>query len=339
MSKIFEALQGARSEAAELIPSLLEADGTAGETDRQPQYAPPVNGSAVNGAVANGSALNGSVAAADAAELLATLAPAVEDRPGRTVRQMRLTIPASVPVLPFEDPGEQASEQYRIARTKIVHHPRKPRLITVTSPSTGDGKTITAINMAGALSLKASAKVLLVDADFRRSAVHALLGLPRTPGLAEVISGECSFDDAVIEAVEYPHLHILASGEPKANPSELLETPQWRAFCGLARERYEYAIMDAPPIGSVADSDLIQLSADGVIMILRPDYTRRGNCAKALESVPKDKLLGVLLNGTRSWPFGHHGDGYGYGYGYGYKAVARETAGKPNGALKGEHSA
>jgi protein-tyrosine kinase len=328
MSKIFEALQGARSEAAELLPSLMEADNAAQEPGSGPHHAQPVNGAAVNGTAINGTA-----------ELIAALAPPVEERPGRTVRQVRLTIPASVPVLPFEDPGEQASEQYRIARTKIVHHPRKPRLITVTSPSTGDGKTITAINMAGALSLKAAAKVLLVDADFRRSAVHALLGLPRAPGLAEVISGECSFDEAVVEAVEYPHLHILASGEPKANPSELLETPQWRAFCGLARERYEYVIMDAPPSGSVADSDLIQLAADGVIMILRPDYTRRGSCVKALESVPKDKLLGVLLNGMRSWPFGHHGYGYGYGYGYrGYQAVARETAGKPRTSLKGEQT-
>ena len=320
MSKIFEALQGTRSEVSALLPALMESEAVAPPAATRLEEVPPP--------------------LAMPMEEIAGIAAAATEQAPTQVRRARLMIPASVPVLPFEESGSHASEQYRIARTKIVHHAKKPRLITVTSPSTGDGKTITAINLAGALSLKAASKVLLVDGDFRRSAVHALLGLPRNPGLAEVITGECAFEDAVVEAVEYPNLHILTGGNPKANPSELLETAEWRSFCGMVRARYEYAILDAPPIGSVADSDLIQLAADGIIMVLRPDYTRRGSCTKALEAIPKDKLLGVLLNGMKSFPFGQHEYGYGYGYGPGYTSVpvagdagSRRTKSKAENAL------
>jgi capsular exopolysaccharide synthesis family protein len=288
MSKIFEALQGARSEVSELLPALVD-----GESASAPQPDFPVEPRA------------------------SAPQPIRESGIPLGIRRVKLAIPASVPALPFEGSGELAAEQYRIARTKLTHHPKKPRLITVTSPGTGDGKTVTSINLAGALALKASAKVLLVDVDFRRSAVHALLGLPRSPGLAEVLVGQCGFEEAVVETEEYPQLHVLVSGEAQSNPSELLESACWHAFCAMVRGRYEYVILDSPPIGVVADCELIQMAADGVVMVLRPDHSRRGSCAKAIEAVPKEKLLGVLLNAAEGWPFGRHG-GYGYDYGYGY---------------------
>lgn len=314
MSKIFEALQGARSEVSELLPSLVGDDSTSGP--------PPISAT-------------GPAAAAHAAAPPPVTEMERGDRigHGNGIRKVRLAIPVSVPVLPFEDAGGLAAEQYRIARTKLAHHPQKPRLIAVTSPGSGDGKTVSAINLAGVLSLKASAEVLLVDIDFRRSSAHALLGLAEDPGLAEVIAGECAFEEAVVEAEEYPHLHFLASGEPKSNPSEMLETPRWHAFCALARGRYEYVIFDTPPIGSVADCDLIQMAADGVVMVVRPDHTQRGGCLKALEAIPKEKLLGVLLNAAEEWPLGKRG-AYGYGYGYGqgqvgYRALPVEARRKP----------
>ena len=163
MSKIFEALQGARSEVSELLPSLVG--------DVSISSPPPI--SAAGAPVAAHAAAPPPVPEVDAGI-----------RTGRRdgIRKVKLAIPASVPVLPFEDGEGLAAEQYRIARTKLAHHPKKPRLIAVTSPGAGDGKTISAINLAGALSLKASAEVLLVDVDFRRSSVHVLLGLAKVRG-------------------------------------------------------------------------------------------------------------------------------------------------------------
>jgi capsular exopolysaccharide synthesis family protein len=304
MSKIFDAFQGARSEVSDLLPALVdEVDFPAVEMPES--FAAPAG------------------------------APRVDIAPPQAspLRRVKLAIPDSAPVLPYEGQSEEAAEQYRIARTKIIHHPKKPRLIAITSPSTGDGKTVTAINIAGALSLKAAAKVLLVDVDFRRSAVHALLALPRSPGLAEVIAGECSFEDAAVETEEYPNLNILTGGEANVNPSELLEAPRWHAFCAMARERYEYVILDTPPLGVVTDSDLVQMAADGVLLVLRMDYTSRSSCAKAFETIPKEKLLGVLLNCTKAWPLDRHGYGYGQGYGYGGPRLAGgELARRPQAA-------
>ena len=102
----------------------------------------------------------------------------------------------------------------------------------------------------------------------------------------------------------------------KSNPSEMLESPRWQAFCAMVRGRYEYVILDAPPIGAVADCELVQMAADGVVMVCGR-ITRQRGLRQSFAAVPKEKLLGVLLNATEGWPFGKHG-GYGYDYDYGY---------------------
>ena len=312
MSRIFDALQGTRSETADLLPTLMEGepDGRWART-LVPAPAHPVP---------PGPSPSRPVAAAAGPVVLPVGSP--------PIRRVKLAIPATVPALPFENQNEAAAEQYRIARTKIVHHPKKPRTIGVTSPGAGDGKTVTAINLAGALSLKAAAKVLLVDVDFRRSAVHALLGLPKSPGLAEVIEGSCSFEEAVLEVEGYPNLNIITAGESKVNPSELLESARWHAICERFRAQYEFAILDTPPVGVVADWDLIQLATDGIVLVFRPDHTKRSSCAKVIEAMPKDKLIGVLLNHTKPWPFGAHA-GYGYGSQSVYGAPPAQEGGRP----------
>jgi capsular exopolysaccharide synthesis family protein len=291
MSRIFDALQGTRSEASELLPGLmetgLEEQAPAGRTIT------PLEPDADQEAV-----------------------PAPAGSPS-VARRLAIAIPASAPLLPFQNPRTLAAEQYRIARTKIVHHPRKPRVIVVSSPSPADGKSVTAINLAGALALKGEANVLLIDADFRRPMVHDLLNVPKMPGLSEVISGECSFDEAVVQTEQYPNLSILANGEPKVNPSELLESTRWRALRDLVRSRYEYVIMDSPPVAAVADFDLLQMAADGIILVVRPEHTKRASCLKVLDTASKEKLLGVVLNGVESWFLGKHDSYYQYGYGSG----------------------
>jgi capsular exopolysaccharide synthesis family protein len=300
MSKIFDALQGTRSETADLLTALV--DGQAGEF--QARNLVPA---------ARPDTMEPEPAKAEATSPRPVDVPAVAP----PLRSVKLTIPDTVPVLPFDNQNEAAAEQYRIARTKIIHHPKRPRTIAVTSPGTGDGKTTTAINIAGALSLQAAAKVLLLDADFRRSAVHSLVGLPKSPGMAEVIEGTCAFEDAAVEVEGYPNLNIITSGESHVNPSELLESSRWRAVLETLRNRYEFVVLDTPPVGVVADWDLIQMVADGIVLVFRPDHTKRGSCLRVIDSMPKEKLIGVVLNRTKPWPFSGNGGRYGYGYGNG----------------------
>src|SRR5260221_3186449 len=119
------------------------------------------------------------------------LAPDAEEREtiSRTtgIRSLPIQIPEHSVVLPWGRADGHGGEQYRIIRTRIVQHPKRPRIVVVSSAGSGDGKTVTAINISGALSLRDNANVLLIDGDFRRAGVSSMLGLPAEPGLANTL--------------------------------------------------------------------------------------------------------------------------------------------------------
>ena len=204
-------------------------------------------------------------------------------------------------VLPFVDKRRSAGEQYRIARTKIVQHPMQPRIILVSSAAPRDGKTVTAINIAAALSLKSQAEVLLIDGDIRRGSIPMQLGFAKTPGLADVLEGRCALEDAIVRTEQLPSLCVLPAGDPELNPAELLDSPSWVALIAAVRKRFRYVVMDSPPISAVADYDLLQAVADGVLMVVRPDHTPRKLLFRTLEAIPPEKLIGVLLNQVPNW--------------------------------------
>jgi capsular exopolysaccharide synthesis family protein len=218
-----------------------------------------------------------------------------------------LRVPAPSPLLPFENGHGRPSEQYRILRTKIVQHPNQPHFILVSSPASGDGKSITATNAAAALSLKSDARVLLVDADFRKPAIHTQLGLPEAPGLAEVLKGASRLEDALVRTQEFPNLFVISAGVSPPNPVELLDSTNWQAFCAKIRSLFRYVVVDSSPVGAVADHDLIQAACDGVVLVVRPDHTNRQLYEEALKVVPRAKFLGVVLNCVPDWSPGRHG--------------------------------
>ena len=205
------------------------------------------------------------------------------------------------PVLPFDGTHPASAEQYRIIRTKIVQHPLQPRLLAVSSPSAGDGKTISALNIAGALSLKGEVKVLLVQTDFRRSSFCKLMQLSDEPGLIDVLARKCTLEEAVMEVEQLPNLFLLGAGEFRPDASELLDSPFGRAVFQAMRKRFQYVVMDCPPIGSLADYDVIQAVADGLVIVLRADHTSRSSAMEVLSSVPQEKLIGVVMNHVKPW--------------------------------------
>lgn len=284
MSKIFEALKKAETEGAEIPLGFITQEQIA---PAAPSAAAPIPVDPVQ--------RPGEPAAGPTAE--ASEPP----RLGPQGRVARIRLSAKAPLFPFDGGHSRAAEQYRIVRTKIGHHPDQPRMIVVSSAGAGDGKTVTAVNIAGALALKNDVKVLLADADFRRSSISALLGLPATPGLAGVLAGCCTVEEAMIRIEQFPNLHVLPGGKRVANPVELLDSDRWRATCAFFRKQFRFTIFDAPPIAAVADYDLIQMACDGVIFVARPDHTNRTLCSETLEAVPKEKLIGAVINSVDDW--------------------------------------
>src|ERR1035438_5480799 len=254
----------------------------------------------------------------------AAQAAAVEQTPPdiRTVRKVTLRLPQNSPALPFGDDHWVANEQYRIVRTRLLQHIKRPQVILVSSAGSGDGKSITAINLAGVLSLRSESRVLLVDGDFRKPNVHFQLGIPESPGLADILEGRCEPLEAIVATDEFPNLFLMAAGQPIDNPAELLQSSRWPSTAAWLKKQFRYIILDSPPIAAVADYDLLQSVCDGVIVVVRPDRTSRPACKRALESVPKDKLLGVLLNCVTPWFLGGT-SGYDYGAPYNYPHEAK----------------
>jgi protein-tyrosine kinase len=277
MSKIFEAVNKGRDDLADSIrPLILPAPEQL--KSEAPVEAVPVNPSE------------------------GPMAPAKELLPAQ-IRRLPLRLAAPSPLFPFDADCWQASEQYRILRAKLGHHPRQPRLIVISSPGPKDGKSVSAVNIAGALSLKDQAKVLLLEGDMRRPTLDVRLGMPKVPGLADILLGACSLEEALVQTEEFPNLYVMAAGTTPSNPAELLERAQWAALCTRLRSLFRYTIVDSPPMAAVADFDLIQAVCDGVILVVRPDRTDRDLCKKSLEHVTKNKLLGVLMNCVPDWLF------------------------------------
>lgn len=278
MSKIFEALRKTEGGAADIAMSVL---GEETFPIAEPMVTPP------QGAIE--------------AEAPTQVHPPGQATPVSETRVEAIRIAANSPLLPFDGSDARAAEQYKIMRTKLCHHPEQPRMLLVSSPMAGDGKTISAANLAGALALLADLRVLLIDCDFRHSSLTKLLGFSSTTGLSEILRGEATLESSLISVEQFPNLYFLPAGAAVLNPSELLSTAKWQALLEVIRREFRFAVLDAPPIGMVADYELLQLACDGVVLVARPDHTSRRLWRKAVELVPKPKQLGVILNCVEDW--------------------------------------
>jgi capsular exopolysaccharide synthesis family protein len=227
-------------------------------------------------------------------------------------RMVNLTAGPSKRILPFDGVDRLTAERYRILRTNVLRSAAPHCVIGVTSANPGDGKTTTSVNLAGVLALKNDLRVLLVDADLRRRGVAPMLGIEQTAGLAEVLTGQCNLDSAIVETANLPNLSILPAGGPTPSPAELLDSPAWAHLIATLRAEFSFVIIDTTPIGVVADYALVEKVCEHTILVVRPDHTARRGCAEALDKLQQDKFLGVVLNGIEEWFLGNPPDRYDY---------------------------
>jgi len=194
-------------------------------------------------------------------------------------------------------------EQFRLIRSRLTQHPYQPRLITVTSASKGDGKTMTAMNVAGIFALRPDVSVALVETDLRRSCMATNFGIGGSVGLSNVLAGKSSIEEAMVRLEQLPSLHVMPAGKTSENPAELFESPRWQQTCDQLRATFDYVIFDAPPAGMVAESDWIIRRTDGVLLVVRLGQTEHSSLRDTLELIPKDKLLGAVVNCSFQWLF------------------------------------
>jgi capsular exopolysaccharide synthesis family protein len=200
-------------------------------------------------------------------------------------------------------PSSPAAEHLRTIRSRLlgVFKEHGYRSLLVTSPGRGDGKTLTASNLALLLAAEIGRRVLLVDGDLRKPAVHRLFGVTQAPGLSDVALGRVGWTNVVVQA-PWNGLSVVPAGTPVGSTAELLNGPAAREFFQEARAAFDFVVIDAPPVLPVADAMVLADLADAVLLVARTERTPRQAILDALDALAGTTLLGVVLNAlpTRS---------------------------------------
>ncbi len=232
-------------------------------------------------------------------------------------------------------------EAYKALRTNVsfaLTDEEKCNVIVVTSSMQGEGKSITAMNLAISYAMT-DRKVLVIDCDLRRPKVSRLLQMNSKVGLSNLIMNSELKDEAILHT-NIEGLDVILSGDIPPNPSELLGSPKMQQIINDLRESYDYIFLDSPPVNMVTDAVVLAPQSNGVLFLVRANYAERGGVVHAVEQLEyaKAKILGFVLNDVdmekthyaygkyRYKGYMKYGKyrrykryGYGYGYGYGYR--------------------
>jgi capsular exopolysaccharide synthesis family protein len=252
-------------------------------------------------------------------------APLDMERPSTERFHPRKSVQA--PGSPVEDPGgveehlvslltptSFEAEHYQVLRHIVEQKHKSANLhtIAITSPAAGDGKTITAINLAGALAQTAQVRVLLLEADSRRPSVTEHLGLGDFNGrdlMHAILDSTLSLEDVARTRPPF-NFDVLPAGLHQSARYELLSSPQLGALLEEARQRYDHIIVDMPPLIPFSDCQLIGRHIDGFLIIVAAHKTPRRLVEEALNAVDPAKMIGFVFNSDDRPVFGYHRDYY-----------------------------
>ena len=236
-----------------------------------------------------------------------------------------------------QNSGFYLREAYRALRTNVnfaLADKEGSKVIMVTSSLQGEGKSLTALNLSIALG-QMDKKVLLVDCDLRRPRMARLLNITAPAGLSNLIMDFTLLDMAVVNSEDHG-IDLILSGDIPPNPAELLASNRMQKLVELMRGRYDYIILDSPPVDLVVDAVAQSSHCDGVLFVVRADQSERGAVIHGMEQLEYAgaNILGFVFNGVtaetasgygkyrfRKYARNNHGYNrfYRYGYrGYGY---------------------
>jgi capsular exopolysaccharide synthesis family protein len=170
------------------------------------------------------------------------------------------------------------------------------KVIMLTSALPGEGKTLTAANLALTFSESYHRRVLLIDADLRRPSLHQVFALDGTVGLSEGLTAAEDQPLALHQVSE--HLTVLPAGHPTTNPMDALTSERMQRLVGEAREVFDWVIIDTPPVGLIADANLLGGMADGALLVVKAEATPYPLVRRAVDTLGRDRVLGVVLNQT-----------------------------------------
>lgn len=197
-------------------------------------------------------------------------------------------------------------------------------VVGVCSPAAGDGKSLTAVNLAGALGQRRGSRILLIDADLRRGSetIRYLMPVPgpRAPGLSELLLGPRQPDvQDVMRRIEHTNIWTVLTGALPIAPFEAFSSERFSQFVQQACASFDYVVIDAPPVIAVPDCKVLAQWMDGLVMVVAANATPKALLAQALDTLGPDKILGLLFNKSDQLPPRY----YRYYGRYGYASRAK----------------
>ena len=222
----------------------------------------------------------------------------------------------------------EGREAYNLLRTNLMfstkRNDRNARVIGITSSVHGEGKSLTIINLAYSLA-ESGRKVILVECDLRLPTLRKKLGLPKTTGLSNLLAGINSESATLHKDVLIKNFDVVQAGDIPPNPSELLGSKQFAALIDNLAESYDVVLLDLPPIGEVSDALVASKVTDGLVIVVRQDYTIASDLDYTLRQceLVGAKVIGFVNNGAMS-KTKRYKYGYGKKYKYGYASPSRK---------------
>jgi len=218
------------------------------------------------------------------------------------------------PLLGSEDP--RFTEQFKnfSARFESRVDATKAKIVAITSAVAGEGKTVSAVNLAMNLASTGRKRVLLVDADLRKTALAKVLQLSPVPGLSEYLAGTAALKDTLRKS-SVKGLAVIPGGARVPDPWGLIAGERFRAFPKAIRDHFDLILLDTPPIIPVSDTLAMRDLVDGFVLVYRLGFTPHPMFRQALEEIGEKKLLGVVLNAVKPPSHKHYQKYYGEYYG------------------------
>ena len=197
------------------------------------------------------------------------------------------------------EPKSQFAESFRALRTALLLSTtgQAPKFILMTSATPSEGKTTLATNLA-CIMAQGDARVLLIDADLRRPALHQIFRVPNAAGLNEGLKAKGDGRLSVLKISDT--LTLLPAGRPEPDPMSGLTSARMANIIEEAATRFDWVLVDTPPIGLLADANLLSVMTDGALLVIRANQTPHASVLKAVQALGRERILGVVLNGTES---------------------------------------
>ena len=235
-------------------------------------------------------------------------------------------------------------EAYKAIRTNLTFllATSETKVFGITSPEAGEGKSTTSVNMAIAFS-QLGDKVLLIDADMRKSSIHKKLKIENNAGLSNVLAGFNNYSEVITRINDT--FDVITAGQVPPNPSELLGSARFKELVETVGREYSYVIIDTPPMDVVTDALVIAPHTAGLVLVVKDHVTPTDAINRAIEAAKfaNINILGAVMNaanpksgrgygyrkyGYRKYgyrKYGYSKYGYGYGYGYGSTPTLKQT--------------